>query len=350
VTRLRTVVLVAFAALLLAACGESRDVQDTAPATAATIEGLGAEPREIPRSEVEEVVSAVEGSEGFVAAVFQGSVPATFRQLILTQLIQIETIESLVQEKGAEVTQADRDDLGKALREELSGLLTQSGREADTDAIMGEIDPYAQLLIQRNSLLNALGRKLTEGQQPGSQEVVCARHILVDDEAVANDLLAQLRAGADFATLATANSTDTGSGANGGDLQCAPPGNYVPEFAQAIEAAPLNEVVGPVKTQFGFHLIKVYDRKTEEVPVDPRGPAGDAITERLQSIKVSVSPDLGSWDGSTLSVVQPAESAPPTTQPPAPPTSDTTVPSTTAPSTTAPSTTVPSPSSTEQAG
>ena len=338
-TRLRTVVLLAVAALLFASCGESRDVEDATPATAASIEGLGSEPREIPRSEVEKVVSAVEGSDRFKAAVFRGSVPPTFRQSILTQLIQVEAIESLAQEKGAEATQADRDDISKALREELSGLLGQSGGEADTDAILGEIDPYAQLLIQRNSLLTALSRKLTEGQQPGSQEVVCARHILVADEALANDLLAQLKAGADFATLATANSTDTGSGADGGDLKCAPPGNYVPEFAQAVQTAPLNQVVGPVKTQFGFHLILVYDRKTEEVPVDGSGAAGDAITERLQSIKVSVSPDLGSWDAGTLSVVQPDQGQTSTSQAPVP-----------APAPAPSDTSTPSPSSTQPAG
>jgi hypothetical protein len=116
----------------------------------------------------------------------------------------------------------------------------------------------------------------------------------------------------------------------------------VPEFAQAVQTAPLNEVVGPVKTQYGFHLIKVYDRKTEEVPVDPSGPAGDAITQRLQSIKVSVSPDLGTWDAGTLSVVQPDQGQTSTSQAPAPAPSDTSTPPTS-------DTSTPSPSSTEPA-
>ena len=87
-----------------------------------------------------------------------------------------------------------------------------------------------------------------------------ASHILVEQEAKAKELMAQLQAGGDFAALAKANSKDSGSGQNGGDLGEAPTANYVPEFRKAVETAPLNQLVGPVKTQFGYHIIKVATR------------------------------------------------------------------------------------------
>jgi parvulin-like peptidyl-prolyl isomerase len=305
VTRLRLLAIVA-SLLVIAACGESRTVEDTRPATAATIQGLGDQPVEIPRSELEEVVGAVEGSDRFLQAVFGGELPPAFRQTILTQMIQVEAMESLVADEGGEVTAEDRAEIETALQEELSGLLVDTGDEADTDEVLTEIDPYTQLLIERNSLLTALGRSLTAGQEPGSQEVACVRHILVEEEAEANELLAQLQGGADFAALASEHSTDPGSGAQGGDLGCGPSTQYVSEFAEAVDGAELDEVVGPVGSDFGYHLILVYDRRTEEVPVDTVGPAGQAITAKLQTIEVAVSPDLGAWSSESFSVVDEA--------------------------------------------
>ncbi|MFI9030001.1 peptidylprolyl isomerase [Streptomyces sp. NPDC053560] len=87
-----------------------------------------------------------------------------------------------------------------------------------------------------------------------------ARHILVASEDKANELKAQLEAGADFAEAAKANSTCP-SGRQGGDLGSFGPGQMVPEFDTVVFSAPLNTVQGPVKTQFGFHLIEVTSRQ-----------------------------------------------------------------------------------------
>ncbi len=92
-------------------------------------------------------------------------------------------------------------------------------------------------------------------------EQVCARHILVDSEEKAQTILEQLENGADFAELATSESTDPGSGANGGDLGCFEQASMVEPFGEAAFAAELNTPVGPVQTQFGYHLIEVYDRQ-----------------------------------------------------------------------------------------
>lgn len=87
-------------------------------------------------------------------------------------------------------------------------------------------------------------------------ETVKARHILVDDEAKANELMAAIEAGEDFAEAAKANSTCPSS-AQGGDLGEFGKGQMVPEFEEAAFAAEVGKVVGPVKTDFGYHLIIV---------------------------------------------------------------------------------------------
>ncbi|MEE9447997.1 MAG: peptidylprolyl isomerase [Arenicellales bacterium] len=86
-----------------------------------------------------------------------------------------------------------------------------------------------------------------------------ARHILVDNEAKCIDLKQQIEAGAKFADLAGQHSSCP-SGKNGGDLGEFGPGQMVPEFDKVVFSAPVNEVQGPVKTQFGYHLLEVTAR------------------------------------------------------------------------------------------
>jgi len=93
-----------------------------------------------------------------------------------------------------------------------------------------------------------------------------AAHILVATEEEANKLKTDLAGGADFAELAKANSTDTGSGANGGDLGWFGLGMMVKPFEEAVVAAKVGEVAGPVKTDFGFHLILVKETRVAEKP------------------------------------------------------------------------------------
>ena len=93
-----------------------------------------------------------------------------------------------------------------------------------------------------------------------------AAHILVDSEDKAKELLTQLQGGADFGELAKANSTDTGSGANGGDLGWFGLGMMVKPFEEAVVAAEVGKVVGPVKTDFGYHLILVKETRFAAQP------------------------------------------------------------------------------------
>lgn len=86
-----------------------------------------------------------------------------------------------------------------------------------------------------------------------------ARHILVPDEAACQDLKSQIEGGADFADLAKEHS-QCPSGARGGDLGTFSKGQMVPEFDTVVFNDALNTVHGPVKTQFGYHLLEVTDR------------------------------------------------------------------------------------------
>lgn len=97
------------------------------------------------------------------------------------------------------------------------------------------------------------------------EEQVRASHILVADEAKAKELLAKIRAGEDFATLAKENSTDTVSAQQGGDLEYFGKGRMVAEFDEAVWKLKVGEVSEPVKTQFGYHIIKM----TDKIPAGP---------------------------------------------------------------------------------
>ncbi len=89
-----------------------------------------------------------------------------------------------------------------------------------------------------------------------------ARHILLSDEPTAQATLAELQAGADFATLAAERSRDTASAAHGGDLGWMPRGEFVAPFEEAIFSLPLNSPQ-IVQTEFGFHIVEVLDRQEQ---------------------------------------------------------------------------------------
>lgn len=87
-----------------------------------------------------------------------------------------------------------------------------------------------------------------------------ARHILVSTEDKANELKTSIQNGADFGQVAKENSSCPSS-RDGGNLGTFGRGQMVPEFDQVVFSAPVGEVQGPVKTQFGYHLVEVTDRQ-----------------------------------------------------------------------------------------
>ncbi|MCM3662900.1 peptidylprolyl isomerase [Mesobacillus subterraneus] len=91
-----------------------------------------------------------------------------------------------------------------------------------------------------------------------------ASHILVEDEKTAQEVKKKLDAGAKFEDLAKEYSKDPGSAAQGGDLGFFGPGKMVPEFEEAAYALEVNKISEPVKSQHGFHIIKVTEKKEKE--------------------------------------------------------------------------------------
>ncbi|MGH8412354.1 MAG: peptidylprolyl isomerase, partial [Pseudomonas sp.] len=108
-----------------------------------------------------------------------------------------------------------------------------------------------------------------------------ARHILVETEDQAKKIMADLKKGAKFEDIAKKQSKDPGSGANGGDLDWANPASFVPEFSEAMIKLKKGETTpAPIKTQFGYHIIRVDDIRQAQLPkleeVKPQ------VTQQLQ--------------------------------------------------------------------
>ena len=113
-----------------------------------------------------------------------------------------------------------------------------------------------------------------------------ARHILVEKEDEAKAIIAQLKKGGKFDEIAKKSSKDPGSGANGGDLEWASAGNYVKEFSDALVALQKGKTTETaVKTQFGYHIIRLDDTRDAQLPkfdeVKPQ------IAQQLQQQKLA---------------------------------------------------------------
>ncbi len=141
-------------------------------------------------------------------------------------------------------------------------------------SINGIADETVAAFFERMALEALLAEDLAGAE--GTLLYADARHILVETEAEAESALGALRAGESFADLARAISTDPGSGARGGELGETFVGNYVPEFRKAIEEAEIGELVGPVQSEFGYHILQVRSK-------DER--AGDEYASQLEQAK-----------------------------------------------------------------
>jgi peptidyl-prolyl cis-trans isomerase C len=197
---------------------------------------------------------------------------------------------------GVDITQGDlalaEEDVGsemqavspEAKREQLISYLADIimvTQAADKKNLADNPDFKRRLAFLRNKLLmgyelqqeaktavtdEALHQTYDEAvKSMAGQEEVRARHILVESEDEAKALLEQLKNGADFATLAKEKSKDPGA-AEGGDLGYFTKDQMVPEFADVAFKMYPGQLSNPVKTQFGWHVIKVEDRRTKQPP------------------------------------------------------------------------------------
>lgn len=122
--------------------------------------------------------------------------------------------------------------------------------------------------VIKGAVSDADARKLYDDQVKllKPEEEAQARHILVDNEDLAKQIKDKLKNGGDFAALAKEHSKDPGSKDNGGDLGYFTKGQMVPQFEEAVFSMNKGDVSEPIKTQFGWHVIKLEDKRTKAPP------------------------------------------------------------------------------------
>lgn len=163
-------------------------------------------------------------------------------------LVRREILMQEVEKKGLAADPEVQAQLDRARQQVLIGALAQDYFKANppTDA---DVRQQYEILVK----------------EAGGKEYK-ARHILVEKEADAKAIIAKLKSGGKFEDLAK-QSKDPGSAANGGDLDWAPASTYVKEFSDALVKLPKGQVTQtPVKTQFGYHVIRLDDVRDAKVP------------------------------------------------------------------------------------
>ena len=173
--------------------------------------------------------------------------PATKQENVLSFLIDMKIVAKAAEAKKIE----DRDDLKARLaftrsRLLMDNLLAAEGKGATTDEAMKKVYEEASKQIS------------------GEQEVH-ARHILVETEDEAKAVEEELKKGADFAELAKKKSKDPGA-SDGGDLGFFTKDQMVPEFSAVAFALEPGKISDPVKSQFGWHIIKVEEKRDRKAP------------------------------------------------------------------------------------
>jgi peptidyl-prolyl cis-trans isomerase C len=173
--------------------------------------------------------------------------PATKRENIITFLIDLKLAAKAAEEKKIQ----DREEFKKRLafahdRLLMDNLLAVEGKAATTDDAEKKVYDDAS-------------------KQIASEQEVHARHILVETEDEAKQVIEELKKGADFAELAKKKSKDPGA-SDGGDLGFFTKGQMVPEFSDAAFALEPGKISDPVKSQFGWHVIKVEEKRNRKPP------------------------------------------------------------------------------------
>ena len=316
------------AGLVLAACGEAADVVNGPsgnPANAATVNGddITVETLEhryeVAEQNPEVAPQLAEDADGMVARNLQAD--------LLSQLIRSVLIEQGATELGVTVGPDEIAAKRGEIVEQVGGedafqqiIETNGLSEEDVDSQIRELALQDAISAQLGADIEVSDEDIAafyeENKETRFGASATVRHILVEDEATAQSVLDRLAAGEDFAALAQELSVDTQSGAMGGDLGEIPRGQTVPEFEEAVFSAPIGEVVGPVQTQFGFHLIEVSERDDdgqsledasdeirEELTQTQTGTqVQDFLQERQENAVIEVNPRFGEWDATTGSV------------------------------------------------
>jgi peptidyl-prolyl cis-trans isomerase C len=214
------------------------------------------------------------------AAKAKAAAPAKADTSSAKQLYPQAFYDFLVKQRTSQ-GQPDSPELRAAVRDELNTreLLVREAKKQGLDknaTIKTEMDLTSQTVLVRALMADYLKAHPVSDEalhkeydsikaQIGDKEYK-VRHILVENEADAKDIIAQLQKGEKFEKLAE-RSKDTGSKINGGDLDWNAPANFVKPFADAVVATPKGKfTTTPVQTQFGWHVIMVEDIRDAKVP------------------------------------------------------------------------------------
>ena len=201
------------------------------------------------------------------------------RQNTLDNMVRFEIYKQDAEEKGIKITDKDVDAEYKKMvdmyggEEKLQDALKENNLTAD------QMREY----MKTNLLMQQYQEKMLKELEPTEEELknkdefktAEASHILVKTKEEADAIKKELDGGADFAKLAKEKSLDTGSAQNGGSLGQFSPGQMVKEFDEKVFSMKPGEISDPVKTQFGFHIIKL-----EKISNDFKG-AKDAVKEAV---------------------------------------------------------------------
>lgn len=217
----------------------------------------------VPKARADALIKQVQ----LQAAAQNQQLPPDIEQRVRDKVVMDEIFTQEAEKRGLMASAEYKIQMEQARQGVLAKLLTQDfvKKNAVTDAdVQGDYDKF-------------------KAQSAGTE--YRARHILVEKEEEAKALIAQIKGGASFEELAKKNSKDPGSGANGGDLDFAAPGSYVPEFSQAMVKLKKGEMTQePVKSQFGYHIIRLDDTREAQFP--PFDDVKGQLKQRMEQQKL----------------------------------------------------------------
>lgn len=218
----------------------------------------------VPKARVDAIITQVQKQ----AAARNQQVPPDLDKLVRDKVVTDEILSQEAERRGLGTSPEFKSQMELARQSILIGMLSN---DLDKKSVVSDADVQQEY-------------DRLKGQSSGTE--YRARHILVEKEDDAKAIVTQLKAGAKFEDLAKKNSKDPGSAENGGDLDFAAPTAYVPEFSQAMVKLKKGEYTDvPVKTQFGFHIIKLED--TREAKFPPLAEVKTQIQGRLAQQKAA---------------------------------------------------------------
>ncbi len=192
---------------------------------------------------------------------FYSAMKERYGEAVIQELVYEKVLSENYEVTDKEVT-AKFDELKAQMGDNFQMALQSSGYKTEDDFKRA----LKLNMLQEKAAISDIkvtDKELQEAYKNAKPEIK-ARHILVADEKTAKEVEAKLDKGEDFAKLAKEYSTDTGSAQNGGDLGWFGAGKMVPEFEEAAYKLKKNEISEPVKSEYGYHIIQLLDKKEKE--------------------------------------------------------------------------------------